>query len=171
MYRLYGNPGWGSVLVEAQLAWYGLAFETIEVGDVFTSTGRARRSLCTTQSARRRCRSLILPDGEVMTESAAITLHLADATRKRRSRAASGEAGARRLPALAHLSRRQYLSDLHLRRRSRALRCRMPRRATSYRAARRRLCAETVAHRRGSCRSAMVPGRTVFGPRYLCVRR
>jgi hypothetical protein len=28
-YVLYGNPGWGSAIVEAQLAWYGLVWPSI----------------------------------------------------------------------------------------------------------------------------------------------
>ena len=75
-YVLHGNPGWGSAIVEAQLAWYGLPFRSEDVGDVFES-----------EEARQRLRplnplaqvpTLVLPDGQVMTESAAITLHLAD---------------------------------------------------------------------------------------------
>ena len=38
---LYGERGWGSVLVEAQLDWYGLEFEFREVGDLFKSYGPA----------------------------------------------------------------------------------------------------------------------------------
>src|SRR5262249_59296029 len=37
MYKLFGQPGWGSVLVEAQLAWYGLPYEIEDVGDLFAS--------------------------------------------------------------------------------------------------------------------------------------
>ena len=37
MYKLFGRKGWGSVLVEAQLAWYGLPFEIEAVEDLFTS--------------------------------------------------------------------------------------------------------------------------------------
>ena len=75
-YVLHGNPGWGSAIVEAQLAWYGLPYRSEDVGDVFDS-----------EEARQRLRplnplaqvpTLVLPDGQVMTESAAITLHLAD---------------------------------------------------------------------------------------------
>jgi GST-like protein len=35
MYKLYARPGWGSALVEAQLAWYGLPFAIDEVEDLF----------------------------------------------------------------------------------------------------------------------------------------
>jgi len=78
VYRLYGNPGWGSVLVEAQLAWYGLDYETVEAGDVFASSS-ARDDLATLNPIAQ-VPVLILQDGSLMTESAAITLHLADIT-------------------------------------------------------------------------------------------
>jgi GST-like protein len=35
MYVLYGRDGWGSALVEAQLAWYGLPYRVEAVGDLF----------------------------------------------------------------------------------------------------------------------------------------
>jgi GST-like protein len=77
-YVLHGNPGWGSALVEAQLDGYGLPWRYQASGDLFASA-----------EARERLRRLNplsqvpvleLPDGTVMTESAAITLHLADLT-------------------------------------------------------------------------------------------
>lgn len=78
MYRLYGRQGWGSALVEAQLAAYGLAFEMVEVGNLFSSA-EARAGLGALNPVAQ-VPTLLLPDGRVMTESAAITLHLADAT-------------------------------------------------------------------------------------------
>ena len=78
---LHGQPGWGSAIVEAQLAWYGLPMDFRESGDVLGS-----------EEARDRLRplnpltqvpTLVLPaehGGTVMTESAAISLHLADLT-------------------------------------------------------------------------------------------
>jgi GST-like protein len=76
MYTLFGRPGWGSVLVEAQLACYGLpcTFET--VGDLFASA-EARERLARINPVAQ-VPTLLLPDGGVMTESAAITLHLAE---------------------------------------------------------------------------------------------
>ena len=73
---LLGQPGWGSAIVEALLALLGLPFRTEDVGDLFDS-----------EEARARVRPLnplaqvpvlVLPDGRAMSESAAITLHLAD---------------------------------------------------------------------------------------------
>lgn len=37
MHRLFGRKGRESVLIEAQLSWYGLPYEIEEVDDLFTS--------------------------------------------------------------------------------------------------------------------------------------
>ena len=76
MYTLYGRAGWGSVLVEAQLAWYGLPYTLHQVDDLFASAAARDRLAAVNPVAQ--VPTLILPDGKVMTESAAITLHLAD---------------------------------------------------------------------------------------------
>ena len=76
MFKLYARRGWGSALVEAQLAWYGLPFELDEVEDLFQSA--AARVKLQPANPLAQVPTLILPDGQVMTESAAITLHLAD---------------------------------------------------------------------------------------------
>lgn len=81
MYKLFARPGWGSVLVEAQLAWYGLPFALEEVDDLFKSA-EARAKLAPANPLTQ-VPTLILPDGQVMTESAAITLHLGDVTGSR----------------------------------------------------------------------------------------
>jgi GST-like protein len=78
MYKLYARPGWGSVLTEAQLAWYGLEYATEEVDDLFVSA--AAREKLSQINPLAQLPTLILGDGQVMTESAAITLHLADVT-------------------------------------------------------------------------------------------
>jgi GST-like protein len=75
---LFGRPGWGSVIVEAQLAALGLPFDYDEVPDLFTSE-EGRRDLAR-HNPLAQVPTLLLPDGSLMTESAAITLHLADAT-------------------------------------------------------------------------------------------
>jgi GST-like protein len=77
-YVLYGNPGWGSAIVEAQLAYYGLPFSLVPSGDLFDSAEARERLLPLNPLAQ--VPVLVLPDGQVMTESAAITLHLADLT-------------------------------------------------------------------------------------------
>ena len=76
MYRLFARAGWGSSLVEAQLAWYGLPYHLEEVDDLFESAAARERLAKVNPVAQ--VPTLVLPDGTVMTESAAITLHLAD---------------------------------------------------------------------------------------------
>lgn len=78
-YIVYDRPGWGSVLAETQLAWYGLPFERVPVAD-FYRDGAARAEFAKINPAGQ-LPTLILPDKRVMTESAAITLHLADAAK------------------------------------------------------------------------------------------
>lgn len=73
---LYGRRGWGSVLAEAQLVWYNMAFEFHTVGDLFADQ-QARQSL-TQINPLAQIPTLVLPNGSVLTESAAITLWLAE---------------------------------------------------------------------------------------------
>src|SRR5215469_11383426 len=90
MYRLFARPGWGSVLVEAQLAWYGLGYETEDVDDLFASA--AAREMLRPINPLAQVPTLLLPDGQVMTESAAITLYLAETTGRQGLVPATGEA-------------------------------------------------------------------------------
>jgi GST-like protein len=76
MYKLFARAGWGSALVEAQLAWYGLPFAIEDVDDLFKSAA-ARENLSKVNPLAQ-LPTLILPDGSVMTESAAITLLLSE---------------------------------------------------------------------------------------------
>jgi GST-like protein len=76
-YILHGRRGWGSVLAETQLEWYGLPFDFVDVGDLFDDP-TARKELAKVNPLGQ-VPALVLPSGEVMTETAAITLHLADA--------------------------------------------------------------------------------------------
>jgi len=75
---LHGRPGWGSAIVEAQLAWYGLPFRLEDSGDLLASDEARTRMRPLNPLAQ--VPVLVLPSGETMTESAAITLHLADLT-------------------------------------------------------------------------------------------
>ena len=77
-YRLYGRAGWGSAIVEAQLAWYGLPYAFEPVGDLLREP-EARKKLETVNPLAQ-IPTLVMPDGSVMSESAAITLLLADIT-------------------------------------------------------------------------------------------
>jgi len=76
MYRLFARAGWGSSLVEAQLAWYGMPYLLEEVDDLFESAAARERLAKVNPVAQ--VPTLVSPDGTVMTESAAITLHLAE---------------------------------------------------------------------------------------------
>jgi GST-like protein len=79
-YRLYGRPGWGSAIVEAQLVWYGLPFTLEPVGDLLREP-ESRKALEKINPLAQ-LPTLVMPDGTVMSESAAITLLLADITGK-----------------------------------------------------------------------------------------
>jgi len=76
--KLYGEPGWGSVLIETQLEWYGMEYDFENVGHLFKSAD-ARQKLSEINPVAQ-VPTLILADGTVMTESAAITLLLAEQT-------------------------------------------------------------------------------------------
>lgn len=76
MFRLYQVPGWGSAMIEAQLAFYGLPYELTESGDVFSEP--AARPVLARLNPLAQIPTLVLPSGEVMSESAAMTLYLAD---------------------------------------------------------------------------------------------
>lgn len=76
--KLYARPGWGSAIVEYQLAFYGLPFERVEVEDLFQS--EAGREAVRAVNPVAQIPTLLLEDGTVLTESAAITLWLADRT-------------------------------------------------------------------------------------------
>jgi GST-like protein len=75
-YLLFGRKGWGSAIAEAQLEHYGLPFRVEEVPDLFQEPSAALAAANPVAQVP----TLVLPGGEVMTESAAITLHLADVT-------------------------------------------------------------------------------------------
>jgi GST-like protein len=74
--KLYENPGWGSAIVEAQLEIYGLPVELVAVGDIYEDV--AAREALGRVNPLVQVPVLVLEDGQVMTESAAITLYLAE---------------------------------------------------------------------------------------------
>jgi len=69
---IYGAPGFGSVPVEAAMTLIGLPYEVIDVGEDEINAGV--RGL----NPIRQVPTLVLPGGEVMTESAAMLIWLAD---------------------------------------------------------------------------------------------
>jgi GST-like protein len=72
---LYGAAGSGSVAVEAMFTLLGIPFHLVE-GETWVS--EAARERVGQDSPMRQLPTLVLPHGEVMTESAAILVHLAD---------------------------------------------------------------------------------------------
>jgi GST-like protein len=75
-WTLYGVRGWGSTLVEGALAWCGIPYRFEDV-EGFDRPGPARDRLLALNPLAR-VPTLVTRDGEVLTESAAITLMLAD---------------------------------------------------------------------------------------------
>ena len=75
MYTLYAQPGTGSTLSEIMLTLAGVPF-AIKSVDVFDNP--ADREMLQRLNPLTQVPVLVLPDGTVMTESGAITLHLAD---------------------------------------------------------------------------------------------
>ena len=75
-WSLYGAPGWGSTLAECALAWTDEPFEFVDV-EGFDQPGSARDRLLKV-NALARVPTLVGPGGLILTESAAIILHLAE---------------------------------------------------------------------------------------------
>ena len=73
-WQLYGARGWGSTLAEAALAWVGAPVEFIDV-EGFDKPGPQRDRLLTVNPLAR-VPTLVAPNGDIMTESAAIILRL-----------------------------------------------------------------------------------------------
>lgn len=92
---LYGAAASGSVAVEAALSLLGIPFRLIE-GETWSS--EAARERVGERNVMRQVPTLVLPDGEILTESAAILICLADAHPE-----------ARLAPALDDPSRGQFL--------------------------------------------------------------
>ena len=76
MINLFENPGWGSAIVELQLVLYGLPHELVRAGNIHQDPGA--RAALGRYNPLIQVPTLVLPNDEVMTESAAITLLLAD---------------------------------------------------------------------------------------------
>jgi GST-like protein len=75
-WRLFGVRGWGSSLAEAMLDWAGEPYAFVDV-EGFDRPGAARDRLLMVNPLAR-VPTLVAPDGQVLTESAAIALHLAE---------------------------------------------------------------------------------------------
>lgn len=92
---LYGAAASGSVAVEAALTLLDIPFRLIEGA---TWASEAARQRVGEQNAMRQIPTLILPGGEVLTESAAILVYLADAHPQ-----------SRLSPGITEAARRQFL--------------------------------------------------------------
>ena len=163
-YKLWGRAGWGSTIVEAQLVWYGLPYTFEAVEDLFRTPdadAKLRKVNPLAQVPTSRC-----PTAAIMSESAAITLLLADITGKDSLVPPANARERAQVPALAGVHRRQHLSDLHLCRRSGALRLGQCR-ARSLPRRHRRLCPAAVAPDRERGGQPVVPGRALLRPRHL----
>jgi GST-like protein len=75
MLRIFGALGSGSVPIEAALTLLGTEYEVIEA---VTWEHETARKLVETVNPLRQVPALVLPSGEIMTESAAILIYLAD---------------------------------------------------------------------------------------------
>lgn len=74
--KLWCRAGWGSALIEAQAAEYGMELDRIGLDD--PATGDEALAELARLNPLTQLPTLLLDDGQVMTESAAITLFLAD---------------------------------------------------------------------------------------------
>jgi GST-like protein len=92
---VFGAVGSGSVPVEATLTLLGIPYELIEG---VTWVDEAARQRVETVNPMRQVPAVVFPSGEIMTESAAILIHLADAYPE-----------ARLAPPIGHPRRAQYL--------------------------------------------------------------
>lgn len=75
MLKIFGAAGSGSVPVEATLTLLGIPYQVIEA---VTWEDEAARKLVETVNPLRQVPAMVLQSGEIMTESAAILIHLAD---------------------------------------------------------------------------------------------
>jgi GST-like protein len=105
-FTLYGSQGSGSVAVEAALTLLDIPFDLVEGA---TWAEAAARDRVAPVNRMRQIPTLVMPDGEVLTESAAILIHLAD--RHPRARLAPAVEDARRgqfLRWMVHVSSAIY---------------------------------------------------------------
>ena len=75
MLKIFGATRSGSLPIEATLTLLGISYEVIEA---ITWESEGARKLVETVNPLRQVPALVLPSGEVMTESAAILIYLAD---------------------------------------------------------------------------------------------
>jgi glutathione S-transferase len=112
MYKLYARKGAGSTAVEALLALMGVEHEVVDVGK--TATGGAPDWFMLV-NPRGEIPALELPDHSLMTESAAMMIHLADAHPAVGFAPAVGtSARAQYLRWLVYMAATPYTADLRM---------------------------------------------------------
>ncbi|MBL8790300.1 MAG: glutathione S-transferase family protein [Rhizobiales bacterium] len=111
-YKLYARPGAGSAAVEALLAILGVAHDVVDVPKEADGTAPDwYRAI----NPRTEVPALQLPDGSIMTESAAMMIHLADCHPEAGLAPRPGTAErAQYLRWLSYLSATVYSTDLRL---------------------------------------------------------
>ncbi len=110
MYRLYGRPGSGSVVVEAILEAAGVPYE-VELIER-SSDGQVPEKLARVNPLGQ-VPVLRLPDGEMMTESAAMSIYLADKYPKTDlAPAVAAPERSRYLRWMVYLATNIYMTDL-----------------------------------------------------------
>lgn len=112
MFKLYARKGAGSVAVEAVLALCGAKYE---IEDMQRDANGSLPAVLHRLNPRAEVPTLILPDGTVMTESAAILIHLADIFPEAKlAPAASSPLRPRYLRWMLYLATTVYMSDLRM---------------------------------------------------------
>jgi glutathione S-transferase len=112
MYRLYARENTGSAAVEALLAILGVQYELMPVAK--TASGTAPKWYFAV-NPRGEVPTLVLPDGSMMTESAAMMIHLADAHPEAGMAPGWGTAGrAQYLRWMTYMASAAYGTDLRL---------------------------------------------------------
>jgi glutathione S-transferase len=110
MYKIYARPGAGNVAVEALLAELGVPHEVITLErDELHQLPESFRAI----NPMRQVPALVLPDGTIMTESAAMMIYLADLfPAKALAPAASSASRPHYLRWMVFLSANLYNADL-----------------------------------------------------------
>ena len=110
MYKLYGRPASGSLAIQVALEEMGAPYERIWVGREAADVAKFR-----TLNPTGRVPALVLPDGTVMFESAAMLIHLAQSPPHSASAPQPGTAGhAAFLQWMVFLSANVYESALRM---------------------------------------------------------
>lgn len=112
MFKLYAKKGAGSAAVEAILALCGANYE---IEDLQRDASGSFPPILHSVNPRAEVPTLLLPDGTIMTESAAILIHLADIFPEAKlAPAVSSRLRPRYLRWMLYLATTVYMSDLRM---------------------------------------------------------